>query len=111
MANFSGWGLIVVAMQNDFLAKGEYYERRERYEKQIREGRLEVDEMVDWLGRPGHSRPGGFEPRSKSLETVIRNIGKVIARARQEQLPIAYLRAVYDHRFKVKARYLWRTPL
>ncbi len=62
--------MIVVAMQNDFLAKGVYYERRERYEKQIREGRLEVDEMVDRLGRPGHPRPGGFEPRSKSLETV-----------------------------------------
>jgi nicotinamidase-related amidase len=31
MANFEGWALIVVDMQNDFLAKDGYYARRERY--------------------------------------------------------------------------------
>lgn len=106
MAKLDGWALIVVDMQNDFLAKHGYYARRERYRQRVREGRLNADAMIDQLARPSVAPPGGFKPRTASLGLVVRKVRYAISRSKELRMPVAYLRAVYDHKFALRPRFL-----
>ena len=110
MANFEGWALIVVDMQNDFLAKEGYYARRMKHEQQVRQGRLTAKDMANQLAHPSPAPTRGFEPRAGYLKPIIHNICHVIVRSREQQMPIAYLRAVYDQEFSFKPRFLLEHP-
>jgi len=103
--DLSGWGLIVVDMQNDFLTREGYYARRARYERQVRAERLTVQTMIERLTPAAATPPAKLGLRSRSLESVVRNVCTVIEQARAGRLPIAHLKAVYHHRFKVKASF------
>ena len=106
MAGFKGWALIVVDMQNDFLAKQGYYARRIKYEHQVRQGRLTSADLANHLACPSPAPTGRFEPRAAYLKPMIHNICQVIARSKELRMPIAYLQAVYDHQFPLKPRFL-----
>lgn len=110
MADLEGWALIVVDMQNDFLAKDGYYARRKKYEQQVRQGRLTLADMANRLAQPSPAPTKGFEPRAAYLKPIIHNICRVIVRSRARRLPVAYLRAVYDHKFPLKPRFLLENP-
>ena len=106
MVDFERWALILVDMQNDFLAKGGYYDRKEKYEAQIRQGKLSSEEMIVRLAQPSSIPRDGFTVRTAALTTIIDNVCRVITCARQEQMTIVYLKAVYDHEFDFKPRFL-----
>lgn len=106
MVDFERWALIMVDMQNDFLAKGGYYDRKEQYEAQVRQGKLSAEEMIVRLAQPSSISPDGFTARTASLTTIIDNVCRVMTCAQQEQMTIAYLKAVYDHEFDFKPRFL-----
>lgn len=106
MVDFERWALIVVDMQNDFLAKGGYYDKKEKYEAQVRQGKLSSEEMMIRLAQPSSVPRHGFEVKAASLITTIGNVCKVITCARKERMTIAYLKAVYDHKFDLKPRFL-----
>ena len=110
MENFAGWALIVVDMQNDFLAQEGYYARRERYRQQVRQKRLSFNDMINQLAHPNPAPTKGFTPRAASLTPIIRNTRRVIARAQEHHIPIAYLQAVYSHTFPVKPSFLVENP-
>ena len=102
MAEFDGWALILVDMQNDFLAQGGYYDRREVYERQG----FNSEQMNDQLGEPSLAPVGGFKPRAASSWSIVSNNCKLIDKARDNGMAIAYLRAIYDHGFRFKPRSL-----
>jgi len=110
MADFEGWALILVDMQNDFLAVGGYYDKKEKYEEQVCQGKLNPEEMRIRLGQQSSAPCEGFKVRVASLTTVVESICKVIARAQKEGMTIVYLRAAYDRKFEIKPRFLLANP-
>ena len=110
MANLKGWALIVVDMQNDFLAKEGYYARRIRYERLVRQKRLTANEAAIRLAQPIPAPTGRFEPRAAYLDRIIHNIRHVIVKSQSHLMPIAYVRAVYGHEFSLKPRFLLENP-
>jgi nicotinamidase-related amidase len=104
------WGLVVVDMQNDFLAEGGYYARRAALDQQVVHGTMTAEERDRILTRPGAAPPGGLRYREESLPRVVANITAVIEHARRRERPIAYLQAVYSLAFETRPPFLWHDP-
>ncbi|HXV83010.1 MAG TPA: isochorismatase family cysteine hydrolase [Candidatus Binatia bacterium] len=107
---FKNWGLVVVDMQNDFLAAGGYYARRSDLDKQARQRKLTAEKRDHLLSQPSTAPPGGFRYRVTSLSPVVANVCKTIEQARMKQRPIAYLKAVYSREFDVQPPFLRLEP-
>ena len=105
-----GWGLVVMDMQNDFLAAGGYYARRSDLDKQVGQGKLKVEARNRLLSQSSVAPPEKFSYRTTSLPLVATNVCTVIKHARVKQRPIAYLKAVYSRDFDVKPPFLTREP-
>lgn len=104
------WGLVVVDMQNDFLAAGGYYARRRALDEQVARGETTVEARNHLLSRPSAAPPAGFTYRSDALPGIVANVVSVIERARAARRPIAYLKAVYGREFGVQPPFLRREP-
>jgi nicotinamidase-related amidase len=110
LTDLDGWGLVVVDMQNDFIAAGGYYARRMELDEQVAQRKLTPDARNHLLGDLHFSNPGEFICRSPSLRPIVDNVCRVIEHARSGRRPIAYLRAVYDRGFNVQPPSLRRDP-
>jgi nicotinamidase-related amidase len=108
--SFERWGLVVVDMQNDFLAAGGYYARRRDLDEQIAQGTMTAAARNRLLSQPSTALPGGFSYRVESLPRIVANIATVIEHARTQQRPIAYLKAVYSREFDVQPPFLQQEP-
>jgi nicotinamidase-related amidase len=97
--NLGRWALIVVDLQNDFLAKGGYYDRRTQLDPLVKQEELSEEARNQSLVEPSAQPQAPFQYRDPSLAPIITNIGALIANARAQQRPIAFVRAVYsrDH--------------
>jgi nicotinamidase-related amidase len=84
--------ILIVDMQNDFVSRGGYYDRRE------------MGEASTTLEVPSQPRP--FEVRATALTQVLGRISDVVDRARLEGWPIVFLLAAYGHAFARKPRFL-----
>ena len=96
--------LIVVDLQNDFLVKGGFYDRKEKIRITIPEGMSGDD-----LSEP--SKPQPYALRNQKLEPVIDNVSQAVARARQLGWPIAFVLAAYGHAFESKPGFLRKSRL
>jgi nicotinamidase-related amidase len=105
-----GWALVVVDMQNDFLAAGGYYARKRNLDEQVGRRTMAAEARNRLLRQPGTAPPGGFRYRDEALPRVVANIATVIEHARTQQRPIAYLQAVYSRAFEVQPPSLRRDP-
>lgn len=106
----ANWALIVVDMQNDFLAAGGYYARRSALDKKVRQRILTVEKRNHLLRQPRAASPGGFRYRVVSLRPIVANICTIIEQARTQQRPIAYLKAIYSRKFDVQPPFLRLEP-
>ena len=106
----ANWALIVVDMQNDFLAAGGYYARRSGLDKKVRQRTLTAAQRNHLLSQPRAASRGGFRYRVVSLRTIVANICAIIEQARTQQRPIAYLKAVYSRKFDVQPPFLRLEP-
>jgi nicotinamidase-related amidase len=104
------WGLVVMDMQNDFLAAGGYYARRSDMDKQVEQGKLTLEARNRLLSQPSVTPPETFSYRARSLRSVATNVCTIINHARTNQRPIAYLKAVYSREFDVQPSFLTREP-
>jgi len=104
------WGLVVVDMQNDFLATGGYYARRIELDEQVAQGNLAMAARNHLLSNPNFSVPDQFTCRTPSLRPIVDNVCRVIEHARGGRRPIAYLRAVYDREFEFQPPSLLWSP-
>jgi nicotinamidase-related amidase len=104
------WGLVVVDMQNDFLATAGYYDRRRDLDALIGRGVMTTETRNRLLSQPGTAPSGGFTYRSEALPRIVANIVAVIEQARAAHRPIAYLKAVYSREFDVQPPFLRREP-
>ena len=84
--------LVVVDMQNDFLAKGGYYDRRNLGEDATR------------LEEPSAAR--AFRAIDEEVAEVVKNLSRAVSAARAGSWVIAFLLAVYDPTFKDRPRFL-----
>jgi len=105
-----GWGLVVMDMQNDFLAAGGYYALRSDLDKQVGQGKLTVEAKNRLLSQPSVTPPETFSYRARSLRSVATNVCTIIKHTRANQRPIAYLKAVYSREFEVQPPFLTREP-
>jgi nicotinamidase-related amidase len=108
--NLQEWALVVVDMQNDFLAAGGYYARRKTFDELVKQGAMRVTTRNRLLNQPSMVPAGGFSYRDASLPPVVNNICTAIARARTQQRPIAFLKAVYSRNYDVHPAFLRREP-
>jgi nicotinamidase-related amidase len=104
------WGLVVVDMQNDFLAAGGYYARRKTLDEQVYQGTMSMTARNSLLNQPSTVHAGGFSYRDASLSSIVNNICAAIDHARTQQRPIAFLKAVYSRKFDVQPAFLQREP-
>ncbi len=104
------WVLIVVDMQNDFLAAGGYYARRDDLDLQVASGKISMELRNRIMGQSGVAPPTKFSYRTTSLPAVATKICSVIEHARAKHRPIAYLKAVYSREFVVLPPFLTREP-
>lgn len=106
VTGFANWGLVVVDMQNDFLAASGYYARRSDLDEQVRQGTLTRKKRTHLLSQLSVAPPGGFRYRVMSLSPIVANICTTIEQARKKQRPIAYMKAVYSREFDVQPPFL-----
>jgi len=104
------WGLVVVDLQNDFLAASGYYARRRELDEQIGRGVMSPDARNRLLSQPSTAPAGPFTYRSGALRPIVARIATVIEHARTAQRPIAYLQAVYGRELNVQPPFLLREP-
>jgi nicotinamidase-related amidase len=104
------WGLVVVDMQNDFIATGGYYERRTELDQRVARGKLSLEARNRLLSDLNVPHPGEFTCRVPSLLPIVDNICRVIEHARRERRPVVYLKAVYDRTFAVQPPSLRQAP-
>ena len=88
--------LLVVDMQNDFLAKGGYYDRKSK------------PKSINTLNKP--NRHGVFAARSNFPDGFVDKIEDCINEARNREWPIVFLQAIYGHEFGHKPWMLVREP-
>jgi len=108
VGGLEGWGLVVMDMQNDFLAAGGYYARRSDLDKQVEQGKLTLEARNRLLIQTSVAPPEEFSYRVTSLRSIATNVCTVIKHARAKQRPIAYLKAVYSREFDVQPPFLTR---
>ena len=84
--------LLIVDMQNDFVSRGGYYDRRQN------------GETATALEAPSEPQP--FTVRTPALGKVVDRVAREIGRARREGWPIAFLLATYGHEFSRRPRFL-----
>lgn len=111
MNRLEDWGLIVVDLQNDFLATGGYYARRDDLDKQVSQGELSVELRDRIMTESPEAPPAKFSCRTPSLAPVITNILSLIRHASARNRPVAYLQAVYSRDFDVQPPFFIREPL
>ncbi len=105
------WALVVVDMQNDFLALDGYYGRRDALDESVREGRLSHADRLRELELLEPPTSGSeYELRSPALTGVVDRVSSAVQLARREACPIAFIRAVYDRSFAVQPPSLLRDP-
>jgi nicotinamidase-related amidase len=104
------WGLVVVDMQNDFLAAGGYYARRGELDEQVAQKTLTVEARDRLLSQPSTALTEEFNYRATALPRVVANIRTVIEQARMQRRPVAYLKAVYSREFEVQPPSLRQDP-
>jgi len=105
-----GLGLVVVDMQNDFIAAGGYYARRTELDAQMTQGKLTMETRNHLLSERNISVPDKFACRTPSLRPIVDNVCRLIEHAGGGRRPIAYLRAAYDPEFDVQPPSLLRDP-
>ncbi len=110
MRGLEGWGLVVMDMQNDFLAAGGYYALRSDLDKQVEQGELTLEARNRLLSQPSVTPSETFSYRATSLGPMATNVCTIIKHARANQKPIAYLKAVYSREFDVQPPFLTREP-
>jgi len=110
LRGLESWGLVLMDMQNDFLAAGGYYARRSDLDKQVGQGKLKVETRNRLLSQPSVAPPEEFSYRTMSQSLVVTNVCTAIKHARVKQRPIAYLKAVYSRDFDVQPPLLTREP-
>jgi nicotinamidase-related amidase len=110
VTNLGQWGLVVVDMQNDFLAAGGYYARRKELDQRVHQRTMTVEARNRLLSEPSSAPHEMFSYRVESLPRIVANIVKVIERARAQQRPIVYLQAVYSREIDVQPPFLWQDP-
>jgi nicotinamidase-related amidase len=108
VTNLGRWALVVVDMQNDFLAAGGYYARRKELDERVNQRTMTAETRSRLLSQPSTAPHGVFSYRVESLPRIVANIAKVIERARTQQRPIAYLQAVYSREIDVQPPSLWQ---
>ena len=91
--DFSHSALIVVDMQNDFLARDGYYDRKDR---------CQPGQMASALREPSPKPVGPFSLRAGFPEGLVPCVCNVIDSARRKGSRLVYVRAVYDQRFDTK---------
>jgi nicotinamidase-related amidase len=106
----SNWGLVVVDVQNDFLAAAGYYAQRSKLDERVDRGRLTMEKRNRLLSQLCPAPPGRFRCRAKSLRPIVTNICRVIEHARKQQRPIVYLQAIYGRKFDAKPPFLRQEP-
>lgn len=104
------WGLIVVDLQNDFIAAEGYYARRTQLSKQVARGALTTEAMARRLSETEARAPGRFSFRDSSLATVVENVRRMVDLARMRRRPVAFLKAVYSREFDVQPPSLRQDP-
>jgi len=110
ITNLGRWGLVVVDMQNDFLAAGGYYARRKELDQRVHQRTMTVEARNRLLSQPSSAPHGVFSYRVESLPSIVANIVKVIECARAQQRPIVYLQAIYSRETDVQPPFLWQDP-
>ena len=110
VTGFANWGLVVVDMQNDFVAAGGYYVQRSELDRQVGRGTLTLEKRNRLLSQPRVVPPGRFRYRVTSLPPIVANICRVIEHARTLRRPIAYLKASYSRKFDVEPPFLLLEP-
>ncbi|MGB7952288.1 MAG: isochorismatase family cysteine hydrolase [Candidatus Binatia bacterium] len=106
----SNWGLVVVDMQNDFLAAAGYYSQRKNLDERVDRGRLTLERRNRLLSQPCPAPPGRFRYRVKSLRAIVTNICRVIEYAKKQRRPIVYLQAGYGREFDAQPPFLRQEP-
>ena len=104
----SGWALLVIDMQNDFLDKGGYYARRSVLEERPDWATLLPDRQLKLLDETDPHVPLGS--RTEGVERVVGNTCTAISMARKAGRPIAFIRAVYGRSFDVIPPLLANAP-
>ena len=95
--------LIVVDLQNDFVAKGGYYDRKEKLGSIVGNA-VERDDLAE------PSKPRAYDLRRPELAPVIDRISAAIMRARQLGWPIAFVLAEYGPDFDSRPGFLVKSP-
>src|SRR5262245_40715608 len=102
MADFEKWALIVVDMQNDFLAEEGYYDEKAKYKAEGLAREEVRKRLVDLDSTP----PSEFRIRSVFPKDIVDKICYVLNYAKEKKAPVAFLKAVYDPAFELKPRFL-----
>lgn len=95
--------LIVVDLQNDFLAKGGYYDRKENRS-------IAAPKEVERNDLSEPSMPQPYELRRGDLGPIIERIVKLITCARELDWVIAFVLAEYGDDFDLKPGFLLKSP-
>ena len=102
--------LLVVDMQNDFLAAEGYYARRECLDLRMSQGAITTATRNRLLREPSSAPSGGCSYRDASLARTIDNVCTTIRQARTKERPIAFLKAIYSRHFELQPAFLLREP-
>ncbi len=111
VTDLDGWGLVVVDMQNDFIAAGGYYARRTELDEQVAQRKLTMEARNQVLSNLDVRSPGKFAcPDRNRYRRLWITSCRVIEYARSGRRPIAYVRAIYDREFDVRPPSLLLDP-
>ena len=110
MEDLNSCALVLVDLQNDFLAKGGFYDRKEMYTKKVRQKQVNNEELKNLLSEPSSATEQGFKFRKPSLNKTIKNIQNVIGSAIKNEMLVVCLKAVYSHNYEIKPPIFRKNP-